>query len=138
MLTPDHIYLVRRSFDLVAPIADDAAALFYAKLFRRDPSLRALFRGDMTEQGRKLMQMIGVAVQLLERPQALQPALQRLGERHAVYGVQPHHYDSVGAALIETLEAGLGNAFDAPTRLAWCTMYQWISETMQEAAQATA
>jgi hemoglobin-like flavoprotein len=134
-MTPEQIRTVRETFALVAPSAGDVAALFYDHLFARDPSLRALFRGDMAEQGRKLMQMIGAAVGLLDKPETLVPVLQRLGERHAGYRVTPAHYDTVGAALLQTLADGLGERFDAPTREAWTAMYVLASRTMIEAAE---
>lgn len=136
-MTPHQIALVRASFERVAPIADHAAALFYDNLFLAQPALRALFRNiDMARQGEKLMQMIGAAVRLLDDPEALVPVLQRLGARHGGYGVQPQHYAAVGDALMKTLSQGLGEAFDAPTRNAWATMYGMVSRTMIEAADA--
>ena len=97
----DHtIHLVKESFDLVEPIAPQAAEIFYAKLFALDPSLKPLFRGDMLAQGEKLMQMISVAVSKLDQPQVLTPVLQRLGQRHADYGVRDEHYDTVGTAFL--------------------------------------
>ena len=133
-MTPEQIQLVRTSFALVAPIAPTAAAIFYDELFRADPSLKPLFKGDMQEQGAKLMQMIGAAVGLLGRPQSLVPVLRQLGKRHVAYGVMDHHYATVGGALLKTLEMGLGSAFDAPTRQAWTVMYGVVSSTMMAAA----
>lgn len=133
---PDQIQRVRQSFALVLPIAPTAAALFYDNLFVAQPQLRALFKGDMQDQGTKLMQMIGAAVGLLDRPQLLLPVLRQLGARHGGYGVQPAHYDAVGAALLKTLEQGLGAAFDALTREAWATMYGLVASTMIAAADA--
>lgn len=132
---PDQIQRVRQSFALVLPIAPTAAALFYDNLFVAQPQLRALFKGDMQDQGTKLMQMIGAAVGLLDRPQLLLPVLRQLGARHGGYGVQPAHYDAVGAALLKTLEQGLGAAFDAPTREAWTVMYGLVARTMIAAAE---
>ena len=132
---PDQIQRVRQSFALVLPIAPTAAALFYDNLFLAQPQLRALFKGDMQDQGTKLMQMIGAAVGLLDRPQLLLPVLRQLGARHGGYGVQPAHYDAVGAALLKTLEQGLGAAFDAPTREAWTVMYGLVARTMIAAAE---
>lgn len=134
-MTPRQITLVRNSFAAVAPIADTAAALFYGHLFAADPSLRSLFKGDMAQQGARLMQMIGSAVGLLEKPQVLLPVLRQLGARHAGYGVQAPHYDTVGAALIKTLAQGLGEAFDDETRAAWVAVYGLIASTMMVAAQ---
>ncbi len=61
-MTPNQAALVQESFRKVAPIADIAASVFYARLFELDPSLRALFKGDMKRQGTMLMSMIGSAV----------------------------------------------------------------------------
>jgi hemoglobin-like flavoprotein len=130
--------LVKESFDLVEPIAPQAAELFYAKLFALDPSLQRLFRGDMVAQGEKLMKMIGVAIGLLDKPQLLIPALQSLGRRHADYGVRDEHYDTVGTALLSTLEQGTGVAFTPEVREAWIDVYGVISRTMKEAARVPA
>ena len=132
------ISLVQDSFAKVAPIAEVAAALFYENLFRPDPGLRSLFRSDLGTQGTRLMQMIAFAVNRLGNPDALVPALQKLGRDHVRYGVQESHYTTVGAALIETLEAGLGDAFTTDVRDAWIEVYGLISETMRRAASEMA
>ncbi|MEO8279391.1 MAG: globin family protein [Ideonella sp.] len=129
------IQLVRSSFALVSPIASQAAALFYGRLFDTDPSLRPLFGDDIAIQGARLMSMIGAAVGLLDRPNALIPVLQKLGARHVGYGVVEAHYATVGNALMWTLEQGLGDAFTAETRAAWAEMYGIVSRTMIEAAR---
>lgn len=128
--------LIEESFAKVAPIADQAAALFYRNLFERDPALRDLFRGDMVEQGRKLMQMLAAAVKALDRLDGLLPVVRDLGRRHASYGVLPQHYDTVGAALIDTLAAGLGPAFTAEVRGAWLSLYGLLATAMKDAADA--
>src|SRR5262245_30679403 len=111
MMKPEQITLVQDTFAQVVPIADTAAALFYERLFTLDPALRPLFKGDMTEQQRKLMTMLGVAVKGLNRLDTIVPAVQQLGARHAGYGVQDEHYGTVGAALLWTLGQGLGKGF---------------------------
>ena len=133
-MTPQQIAAVRASFALVEPIADQAAALFYDNLFAADPTLRALFRSDMREQGARLLQMIGAAVKLLDHPQRLLPALHALGARHAAYGVREPHYATVGAALLKTLEQGLGDAFTPAVRDAWTAMYAIVAREMQRGA----
>lgn len=133
-MTPAHVQLVQSSFALVAPIAPQAADLFYRHLFDADPSLRQLFKGDMAAQGERLMQMIGAAVGLLDQPARLMPVLRSLGARHQAYGVRRTHYDTVGAALLKTLAQGLGEAFTPQVRDAWAAMYQVVAQTMQEAA----
>lgn len=138
MMNPTDIELVRRSFALVQPIAVQAAALFYDKLFERDPSLTVLFKGDMAEQGDRLMHMVGGAVSLLDQPARLDEALLQLGRRHRGYGVQEAHYVTVGGALLDTLAAGLGPAFTPDMRAAWAVLYAHISRTMQAGAVAVA
>ena len=137
-MNPRQIVLVRSSFALVQPIAAQAAALFYDHLFAADPSLRLLFRGNMAQQGERLMTMIGSALGLLDRPGALLPVLRGLGARHAGYGVQEAHYATVGAALLKTLEQGLGEAFTADVRQAWVELYGVISTTMLEGTRVPA
>ena len=135
MLTVHQKTLVQESFAIVAPIADDAAALFYRRLFEIDPSLQHMFRGDMAEQRRKLMQMLTAAVKGLDRLEQLVPVVQDLGRRHATYGVEERHYETVGAALLWTLEKGLGKAFTPETKEAWATVYGILATTMQDAAR---
>ncbi|HET7793892.1 MAG TPA: globin family protein [Rhizobacter sp.] len=130
--------LVKESFDLVEPIAPQAAELFYANLFALDPSLQSLFKSDMVVQGERLMKMIGVAVGLLDKPQLLVPALQSLGRRHADYGVRDEHYDTVGSALLTTLQQGIGVAVTPEVREAWIEVYGVVSQTMKEAARVPA
>ena len=137
-MNAQQVELIRSSFALVQPIAPQAAALFYDNLFASDPSLRGMFRGDMAEQGQRLMTMIGAAVGLLGRPDALVPVLRNLGGRHVGYGVRDHHYATVGAALIETLAQGLGDEFTPEVREAWIALYTVVSRTMMEGALETA
>lgn len=137
-MNDQQITLVQESFAKVAPIADQAAAMFYQKLFELDPSLKPLFKGSMEEQGKKLMKMIGLAVNSLGRLESLVPAVQNLGERHNGYGVKEADYDTVGSALIWTLEQGLGNDFTPACRDAWVTTYTLLANTMKEAATAAA
>lgn len=136
-MTSHDVQLVKDSFRQIAPIGDQAAALFYARLFELDPQLRALFRGDMAEQGRKLMAMIAMAVASLERISEILPAVQALGARHAGYGVQEEDYATVGAALLWTLEKGLGPDFTPAVREAWTTTYSLLANTMLEAQRAS-
>ena len=110
-MTPEHIALVQRTFADVLPLADTAAALFYERLFTLDPALRVLFHSDMQEQGRKLMTVLRLAVAGLSRLEALLPMVQPLGVRHRSYGVKDAHYATVGAALLWTLQQGLGERF---------------------------
>ncbi len=125
-MTPEQKVLVQNSFAKVAPIADSAALLFYEDLFRRNPRLRALFKQDMTEQRQKLMSMLGTAVANLRQWDKIATAVQALGKRHVAYGVEPADYDTVGDALIATLEKGLAEDFTAEVRDAWIACYTAI------------
>ena len=133
-MTPESKKLVQESWTMVEPIAGRAAALFYGRLFELDPSLRAMFRGDLKEQGKKLMQMLTVVVRGLDRLDQLVPAVEALGRRHAGYGVRDEHYTTVAMALLWTLERGLGAAFTAPVRAAWTEAYTLLATVMQRAA----
>jgi hemoglobin-like flavoprotein len=138
MLTVTQKTLVQDSFAAITPIADDAAVLFYQRLFELDPSLKSLFRSDMTDQRKKLMQMLTAAVKGLDRLDQLVPVVQELGKRHVVYGVADRHYDTVGEALLWTLEMGLGRAFTPEVKEAWTAVYGLLATTMREAAREAA
>ena len=135
MVTNTQKVLVQESFAAVMPIADDAAALFYRRLFELDPSLKRMFKGDMTEQRRKLVQMLTAAVKGLDRLDQLVPVIEELGRRHVGYGVADAHYDTVGAALLWTLEKGLGNAFTPEVKDSWIAVYGLLAGTMKNAAK---
>jgi hemoglobin-like flavoprotein len=137
-MTPEQAVLVKSSWAKVVPIKEQAAALFYGKLFEIEPGLKAMFKGDMVEQGRKLMAMINTAVNGLDRLEAIVPAVQDLGKRHVAYGVKDKDYDTVGAALVWTLEQGLGADFTAEVRTAWITVYGLLATTMKQAAAKAA
>ena len=135
-LTEKKIALVQSSFQKVAPIADKAAEIFYAKLFEKDPSLKALFsHSDMNEQGKKLMAMLATAVGGLTNLDAIISAVQDLGKRHVGYGVKDEHYDTVGAALLETLEVGLGDEWNDELKTAWTEVYVTLATVMKDAAK---
>lgn len=133
-MTPKQVELVQGSWKKLMPIQDTAAAIFYTKLFELDPTLTGLFRGNMKEQGRKLMAMISVAVSGLARLESIVPAVQDLGRRHVGYGVKDKHYDTVASALVFTLEKGLGPAFTPEVKEAWVATYGVLAKTMKDAA----
>jgi nitric oxide dioxygenase len=134
-MTPNQITLVQTSFAKVAPIAGVAADLFYDRLFASAPDVRRMFPNDLAEQKKKLMAMLGTAVAGLTKPDALLPAVRALGARHAGYGVTAEHFAPVGAALIWTLEQGLGEAFTPEVKAAWVEVYGVLSQTMIDGMQ---
>lgn len=134
-MTPLQISLVQNSFEKVRPIAHAAADLFYGRLFELDPTLKNLFRGDMKEQGRMLMSVLGSAVRGLSNPAPLVPVLKDMGRRHVAYGVRDEHYPTVGNALLWTLEQGLGADFTPEVGIAWAEAYGLLSGLMLEGAR---
>ena len=137
-MTATEVALIQRSFAQVRPILEDAALLFYERLFELDPSLRSLFRSSRDAQAQKLAQALTVVVKGLENPAQLRGAIEALGRRHAGYGVREDHYTTVGEALIWTLERALGRAFTPDVRAAWVDAYGWLAFVMKEASAAVA
>lgn len=138
-MTPEQITLVQSTWTKVVPISTTASRLFYDRLFELDPQLRPLFKASIEEQGAKLMKMIDAAVGGLTDLPALVPVVQDLGRRHVGYGVEDSHYDTVGTALLWTLEKGLGPDFTPPVKQAWATAYGTLAGVMKTAAaEATA
>ena len=134
-VTAEQVKRVQESWAAVEPIADQAAELFYGRLFETAPEVQALFKGDMKEQGAKLMQMIGVAVKGLSNIETIVPAVQNLGKRHVKYNVKEEQYAVVGSSLLWTLEQGLGDAFTPETKEAWIVVYGLLATTMIDAAK---
>ncbi|MBS0232276.1 MAG: hemin receptor [Proteobacteria bacterium] len=137
-MTPHQIVLVQASFAKVALIADAAAKLFYDRLFEIAPEVKPMFKGDIGEQGRKLMATLGIVVKGLSNIEAVLPAAKALAVTHVTYGVKPEHYTPVGDALIWALDKGLGGAFTPETRQAWLAAYGALSTAMIEEAYGTA
>ncbi|MBM3530908.1 MAG: hemin receptor [Alphaproteobacteria bacterium] len=131
-MTRDQKQLVQATWKQVVPIADTAARLFYERLFEIDPGARALFgETNMTRQREKLLQVLSVAVSSLDRLDALTGVVEDLGRRHAGYGVTEAHFDSVGAALLWTLERGLGEHWTPAAAAAWTEVYGLLANIMQ-------
>ncbi|MBI1297660.1 hemin receptor [bacterium] len=131
-MNTQQIEIVQRTFGLAAPMAEEIADRFYERLFTVDPSLQALFHGNIQQQGNKLMTMLALAVRSLDRPETILEPVRRLGERHVQYGVQPHHYATVGAALLWTLGQVFGPAFTPEVEDAWTAAYMLLAGVMQE------
>lgn len=133
-LTPSQIDLIQQSFRKVVPIADTAAAVFYGRLFEIAPEVKPLFKGDMSLQGAKLMATLGMVVAGLNDLSKIVPAAESLARKHVGYGVTEAHYAPVGAALLWTLERGLGPDFTPETKEAWAQAYAILSSVMIAAA----
>jgi hemoglobin-like flavoprotein len=138
-MTPAQKDLVQSTWALVVPIADTATAMFYDRLFEIDPGSRALFENtDMADQRLKLLQVLSVAIAGLDDLDRLTPIVEELGRRHANYGVRDEHYDSVGTALLWTLQKGLGAAWNPETAAAWTEVYGVLSGVMRRAQKDAA
>jgi len=124
--------LVQNSFKKVEPIAEIAAGIFYSKLFEYAPEVKPLFKGNLKEQGKKLMTMLGMAVKGLDDLNKLVPVLQRLAEKHVDYGVKAEHFTPVGNALLFALKQGLGDEFTKETRQAWVDTFRIVATTMKD------
>jgi hemoglobin-like flavoprotein len=135
-MTPTQIQLVQSTLPRLVASKEEVARLFYSRLFELDPVLRTLFKGQIADQGEKLMAMLGTLIAGLDRPKEIVPILHALSRRHAAYGVQDRDYATVGTALLWTLERCLGPAFTAEMRDGWIATYFVISRTMIEAARS--
>jgi len=134
-MTEEQIKLVRASFEKIGRVSEEAAVLFYARLFELDPKLRRLFKPDMGEQRLKLMQMLEAAVNGLGRLDELLPAVREMGARHASYGVEDHHYETVASALLYTFECALDAEYTTEMKEAWTAVYELLATTMKDASR---
>jgi len=129
-MTPDQVKLVQQSFAKLAPIADQAAVMFYDRLFEVAPHVKAMFPADLTEQRRKLMATLSVVVNGLSNLETILPAASALATRHVSYGAKAEHYPVVGGALLWTLEKGLGDGWTTEVADAWTAAYGTLSGFM--------
>ena len=137
-MTEDDIRKVQESFALLRGNADEAGMLFYGRLFATHPELRGLFADDIAPQAKKLMQMLALVVNGLDRLEPLLPAIDALARKHVSYGVKCEDYAVVGETLLWTLEQGLGAAFTEDVTLAWSAAYSALSGLMIEAGSSAA
>jgi len=129
-MTPEDVKLVQSTFEKVRPISEAAARMFYGRLFEIEPEVKPLFKGDIAEQGRKLMATLAVVVGSLHSLPTILPAVSTLAKKHVEYGVKPKHYAAVGAALLWTLERGLGTGWTPDVAAAWTGAYTTLSNFM--------
>ena len=132
-LTNEQKEIVQATFAQI-PDADQLAAKFYTRLFEIDPSTKPLFRGDMADQRKKLVQALAIVVHGLGDLSGIVPAIQELGKRHVAYGVTPDHWNSVGTALLMTLDEVFAEAFTEEVRISWALAYGLIAQTAMSAA----
>ncbi len=80
------------------------------------------------------MDMLAIAISLLDRPAELAGELEQLGAAHVQYGTRPEHYSAVRAALLEMLAEVNGNSFSPQARDAWNKLYDFIEAAMLRGA----
>lgn len=136
-MTDFNILTVKNSWSYIIFQAEEVSQLFYDKLFELDPTLRPLFKGDITEQGSKLMSMLTMIIARLQRMQDIETEVQSLGKRHVGYGTKPEHYRTVGQALLWALENALGDRWNPETEQAWTEAYTMMATTMMAGAQTS-
>ena len=129
-MTPDQIKLVQQSFAKVAPISEQAAVMFYDRLFEIAPTVKTMFPAEMGEQRRKLMATLAIVVNGLSNLESVLPAAASLATRHVAYGAKAEHYPVVGSALLWTLEKGLGAGWTKDVADAWTAAYDMLSGFM--------
>lgn len=130
-MTPDAERLIRETWPRVAARGDDAAQLFYDRLFSIAPDTRRLFaQVEMRHQGRKFIAMLDQIVAALDQAPVLVADVAALARRHSGYGAEPAHYASVGAALVWTVEQLLGEDATPDISAAWREAYTLVAAVM--------
>lgn len=136
-MNTNQIALVKETFGLVATIpAETVGDLFYKRLFEIAPEIRPMFeRTSLPEQSRKLISMLAYVVGKLDNLSSIIDEVEKLARRHVKYGVEPKHYQPVGAALLWTLEKGLGDHWNEEVKEAWTRCYSTLSNAMIHACE---
>jgi len=129
-MTPEQVKLVQQSFSKIIPISEQAAVIFYDRLFEIAPQVKSMFPSDMAEQRGKLMATLSAVVNGLGNLSSILPAASALAKRHVAYGARAEHYPVVGAALLWTLEKGLGESWTPDVANAWKEAYGTLSGFM--------
>lgn len=129
-MTPEQVKLVQQSFSRIGPISDQAAVMFYDRLFEIAPQVKSMFPADMTAQRAKLMATLAAVVNGLGNLASILPVASALARRHVAYGARPEHYPVVGSALLWTLERGLGDGWTPEIAEAWKAAYGTLSGFM--------
>lgn len=133
-MTLEQVHLIRKSFAELSRHEHIAALVFYRRLFEIDPNLQRLFKGDIEEQSKKLLEMLAVLIAMLERPLGLELELKAMGLRHAGYGVKDEHYAMVGRALLDMLAETLDRGFTPEVRESWTGLYGAVETVMKMGA----
>jgi len=134
ILTPRQKRLVKQSFESIQDYSNSLTKLFYGRLFELQPALRPMFKINLEDQSRKILDMLVVIVDALDDFDALRPRLAELGRKHVTYGVVPEHYQIVRTALVWAVGQALELEFDSDTKAAWNQMLDAVAAAMLEGA----
>ena len=133
-MTKERIQLLQQNLVRLLSVSDLTGQLFYKRLFELDPSTRSMFKADMREMTRQLMQTVGMIVTGLSTPGEVMSLVAEYGRKHVEYGVVEAHYDTVRTALLWTLDQILGSEFTPESHAAWTEAYDFIAKVMKDAA----
>ncbi|MGH4005183.1 MAG: globin domain-containing protein, partial [Pseudonocardiaceae bacterium] len=128
------VRLIRESYEVIQPRAEEVVRFFYATLFAIAPATRELFAANMEVQHGRFLKALTYVVQKADQPDELLPFLRQLGRDHRKFGVQTQHYDLMGTALVTALKQYAGQAWTPQVEKAWSDAYNLIAKTMLEAA----
>ncbi|MEO6286004.1 MAG: globin domain-containing protein [Dyadobacter sp.] len=130
-MTQQQVRLVKHTWKLLREVNPILLGdVFYGRLFFMYPFLRPLFKGPMDAQYRKFFDMLSLIVARIDLPDTLGQEIAALAQSHKGYGVQPSHYEDVKAALLWTLEVGLGNDWNDEVGKAWEACYNGLAHLM--------
>jgi len=134
-MTKEQILLIKKTWSIFREIDPVLVGdVFYSKLFFDMPFLEKLFHTPKEEQSRKLIEMLSVIVGRLDSLEELTEEIKLLATRHVQYGVKEQHYKAVGAALLWTLQQGLGRDWNKEIKEAWESCFHILSSTMINAS----
>lgn len=128
------VRLIRESFAVIEPRAEEVAQFFYGMLFSLAPTTRELFPANMEVQRSRLLRALVHVVQMVDRPDDLVPFLKQLGRDHRKFGVVSVHYEAVGTALLAAIKRFAGDAWTPAVERAWAEAYTIMAQTMLESA----
>jgi NAD(P)H-flavin reductase/hemoglobin-like flavoprotein len=130
--------LIKESFAVVEPVAEQVASYFYGRLFLENPELREMFPPNMDIQRSRLFEALVRIVHGADRPDFLAGYLEHLGRDHRKFGAKPAHYEALGRALLGAIKRYAGEAWTPQVEAAWVAAYSVAARTMIEAARRAA
>lgn len=125
---------VRRTLEMVLPLADTFAFMFYNRFFEFEPEARPLFPADMSQQRQKIIKLLTFALRGLEQPRVIEAELHRLGQHHAQFHISRQRYEHMNEAIVWAFTKVLGDKFSDEMCQAWRHGLSAITNIMLAAA----